>query len=76
MSNLFFITDWETIFKKGSISVNAYFPNDTWYDYYTGEVVANNGYVSLDAPLDKINVHVRAGYIVPYQYPDLTTKAR
>ena len=27
----------------------------------------------LNAPLEKINVHVRGGYVIPYQYPDVTT---
>ena len=33
-------------------------------------------YIQLEAPLDTINVHLRAGYIIPFQFPGLTTKAR
>ena len=32
--------------------------------------------IQLEAPLDTINVHLRAGYIIPFQFPGLTTKAR
>ena len=62
---------------KGATTVKAYFPNDTWYDFYTGALVnVTKQYTQLDAPLDTINVHVRGGHIIPTQYPDLTTTAR
>jgi alpha-glucosidase (family GH31 glycosyl hydrolase) len=57
--------------------VNAYFPQTTWYKYETGELVDNSetSYITLDAPLNEINVHIRGGFIVPYQIPSVTTKA-
>jgi lysosomal alpha-glucosidase len=60
--------------EQGATSVKAYFPSDTWYRYDTGELIkANGSYVTLDAPLEMINVHVRGGFIVPYQFPSVTT---
>lgn len=60
--------------EQGATSVKAYFPSDTWYRYDTGELIkANGSYVTLDAPLEMINVHVRGGFIVPYQFPNVTT---
>jgi alpha-glucosidase (family GH31 glycosyl hydrolase) len=58
--------------------VLAYFPNETWFNYYNGEILDNTDsfYIQLEAPLDTINVHLRAGYIIPFQFPGLTTKAR
>jgi alpha-glucosidase (family GH31 glycosyl hydrolase) len=34
------------------------------------------GHVTLDAPLDKINLHLRGGYIFPCQTEDINTDAR
>ncbi|XP_023930007.1 lysosomal alpha-glucosidase [Lingula anatina] len=55
-------------------SVQAYLPNDVWYDFFNGSLLTSNGgQVALDAPLDKINLHVRGGSIIPTQEPDVTT---
>ncbi|KAL5020347.1 hypothetical protein ScPMuIL_003239 [Solemya velum] len=61
------------VLKQGATSVNAYFPSDRWYDYFSGHVTSTGGRVTLSAPIDKINVHVRAGIIIPTQNPDVTT---
>ena len=60
---------------KGATFVNAYFPNETWYRYDTGELVEQFGNIKLDAPLDFINVHLRGGYVVPFQHASTTTTA-
>ncbi|XP_041838799.1 lysosomal alpha-glucosidase [Melanotaenia boesemani] len=53
--------------------VNGYFPEGLWYDYYTGDCVHSKGEeLRLHAPLDKINLHVREGSIIPTQTPNLT----
>uniref|UniRef100_A0A8C3J0N4 Maltase-glucoamylase n=1 Tax=Calidris pygmaea TaxID=425635 RepID=A0A8C3J0N4_9CHAR len=58
------------VLEKGAVSVNAYLPNARWYDYHTGEYVGFRGQFStLSAPLDKINLHVRGGHILPQQIP-------
>ena len=57
--------------------VVGYFPTDTWYDFYDGSRIQGNGTnVTLDAPMDKINLHVRGGSIIPMQDPALTTVDR
>jgi alpha-glucosidase (family GH31 glycosyl hydrolase) len=62
------------VLTQGSTSVNVYFPNDTWYSYYTGELINKRmEFTDLDAPLDLINIHVRGGFIVPWQHPAITT---
>lgn len=33
------------------------------------QVTSTGQFVELDAPLDKINVHVRGGFIIPMQAP-------
>lgn len=59
---------------ENSNVVNAYFPNDLWYDFYTGNALEGHGqYIYLDTPMDKINLHIRAGYILAMQQPSITT---
>ena len=59
---------------QGATSVMAYFnPNDTYYDIITAEMMTSSGWVKLDAPLEKINVHIRGGSIVPHQEAAATT---
>ncbi|XP_067276076.1 sucrase-isomaltase, intestinal [Pseudorasbora parva] len=54
--------------------VKGYVPNARWYDYHTGEVVGVRGqFVDMDTPLEKINLHVRGGYILPWQKPENNT---
>ncbi len=50
--------------------VHAYIPQDVWYDFTTGvELTTVGQFVDLDTPIQKINVHVRGGYIIPIQIP-------
>ncbi|CAG9332287.1 unnamed protein product [Blepharisma stoltei] len=52
---------------EGQTSVNVTLPNTTlWYDFFTGDPI-ESGNIQLDAPIDKINVIIRGGYIVPTQ---------
>ncbi|XP_031442858.1 lysosomal alpha-glucosidase-like [Clupea harengus] len=53
--------------------VLGYFPKGLWYDFYTGDSLASSGEdIKLDAPLDKINLHLREGSIIPTQRPNIT----
>ncbi|XP_077865950.1 lysosomal alpha-glucosidase-like, partial [Saccoglossus kowalevskii] len=67
------------VLEENATSVNAYFPADTWYDFYTGTRVTSQPskgkMITLDAPLDKLNLHVRGGRILPTQDPNTTTTA-
>jgi alpha-glucosidase (family GH31 glycosyl hydrolase) len=54
--------------------VDAYFPRGRWYDFFTGLFIDSPGqYQRLHTPLDKIQLHVRGGYIIPWQQPANTT---
>jgi len=58
-------------------TVRACFPAGTWYDWYTQQPRKYDQltYVDLYTPLDKINIHIRGGGIIPTQEPALTTGA-
>jgi len=64
------------VLEPNVTEVVGYFPNARWYDLYNGTLLnpQGAGWYTLDAPLSKINVHVRGGFIVPLQVPDVTTE--
>jgi alpha-glucosidase len=47
----------------------TYFPEEKFYDFYTGLYVNPNGeqYISVDAPLDRLPLFARAGFVTPIQ---------
>jgi alpha-glucosidase (family GH31 glycosyl hydrolase) len=64
------------VLEANTFKLKVYFPNDTWYDYYTGELITQtliNEFKLVEAPLDKINVYLRSGYIIPLQHCQTTT---
>nr|XP_058944408.1 maltase-glucoamylase-like [Pocillopora verrucosa] len=62
------------VLDEGRTAVNAYFPDDRWYDFYTGkEMSSRKSHLALDAPLDHIPLHVRGGHIIPTQEPAINT---
>uniref|UniRef100_A0A287DB05 P-type domain-containing protein n=1 Tax=Ictidomys tridecemlineatus TaxID=43179 RepID=A0A287DB05_ICTTR len=62
------------VLQANARSVTAYFPGARWYDYYSGvDINARGMWKDLAAPLDHINLHVRGGYILPWQEPALNT---
>uniref|UniRef100_A0A8C9WKT5 Maltase n=1 Tax=Scleropages formosus TaxID=113540 RepID=A0A8C9WKT5_SCLFO len=49
--------------------VTAYVPEGRWYDYNT----ISKNWMVMPTPLEHINLHVRGGYILPWQTPENTT---
>ncbi|ODM98931.1 Maltase-glucoamylase, intestinal, partial [Orchesella cincta] len=65
------------VLDEDQTTVQAYFPDSRFYDYYTGaEVSVRGNWTTLDAPLDFINVHVHGGSIIVTQVPALNTDAQ
>ncbi|CAL8345363.1 unnamed protein product, partial [Arctogadus glacialis] len=61
--------------EPGVTNVKAYVPDTRWYDYHTAEVLPVRGeMVTMPTPLDHINLHVRGGYILPWQKAENNTK--
>uniref|UniRef100_A0A671FXC9 Maltase-glucoamylase n=1 Tax=Rhinolophus ferrumequinum TaxID=59479 RepID=A0A671FXC9_RHIFE len=62
------------VLEPNARNVTAYFPRARWYDYYTGvDIKARGEWKSLAAPLDHINLHIRGGFILPWQEPAQNT---
>ncbi|XP_076591162.1 sucrase-isomaltase, intestinal [Chaetodon auriga] len=60
--------------EPGVKHVQGYFPNARWYNYYTAEDIGLHGVTRrIVTPLDHINLHVRGGYILPWQKPENNT---
>ncbi|KAK7909767.1 hypothetical protein WMY93_014451 [Mugilogobius chulae] len=59
---------------KGVREVQGYVPQARWYDYHTAKDVGVRGQmVTMPTPLNHINLHVRGGYILPWQKPERNT---
>ncbi|CAF4104310.1 unnamed protein product [Adineta steineri] len=53
-----------------STIVHAYIPQDTWYEFPSGVKIKTVGqFVDLNTPIQKINVHLRGGFIIPMKIP-------
>ncbi|XP_053799414.1 sucrase-isomaltase, intestinal-like isoform X2 [Vidua chalybeata] len=64
------------VLDEATRSVSVYFPEAQWFDYYTGLEVPSawkKTYVTVSAPLEKIPLYIRGGYILPQQAPATTT---
>uniref|UniRef100_A0A803W8P3 Alpha glucosidase n=1 Tax=Ficedula albicollis TaxID=59894 RepID=A0A803W8P3_FICAL len=62
------------VLEAGQTKVRGYFPAGTWYSLAGDSTIHSKGqWILLPAPLDTINVHVRAGHILPLQEPAFST---
>uniref|UniRef100_A0A8D2MKH1 LYAG glucosidase n=1 Tax=Zonotrichia albicollis TaxID=44394 RepID=A0A8D2MKH1_ZONAL len=72
------------VLEAGQTKVSGYFPAGTWYSltgvgapalpWHPDSTIHSKGqWIILPAPLDTINVHVRAGHILPLQEPAFST---
>ena len=52
------------ILRQGAVARSVYLPNDTWFDFWTGEKFQGGDHVLADAPTDTIPLFVRAGAIL------------
>ncbi|KAJ4818147.1 Alpha-glucosidase [Rhynchospora pubera] len=65
------------VLDRGATTVKAMFPPGTWYNLFdmTKVVVSKDAsFLTLDAPLNEINVHVYQGTVLPMQRGGLISK--
>ncbi|MED6173372.1 NAD(P)H-dependent D-xylose reductase (XR) [Stylosanthes scabra] len=65
------------VLEQGKTQVNALFPPGTWYSLFDlrNTIVSKDGaYVTLDAPLNVVNVHLYENAIVPMQQGGMVSK--
>ncbi|XP_023614656.1 LOW QUALITY PROTEIN: probable maltase-glucoamylase 2 [Myotis lucifugus] len=62
------------VLTSNTFEVRAYFPRARWYDYSMESGNTSTGeWRILEAPLDHINLHIRGGYILPWQEAAMNT---
>ncbi|XP_070371020.1 maltase-glucoamylase isoform X1 [Equus asinus] len=62
------------VLESNTFEIHAYFPSARWYDYSTESGnTATGEWKTLQAPLDHINLHIRGGYILPWQESAMNT---
>ncbi|EJD51399.1 hypothetical protein AURDEDRAFT_135087 [Auricularia subglabra TFB-10046 SS5] len=53
------------VLEEGATAVKGVLPGneeaENWYDFWTHELATGKGNITMDAPLSKINVHIRGG---------------
>ena len=55
--------------REGATAWSAYLPSGGWYDFWTQQRYCGPTGVTVDAPLDRLPLFVRAGAIVPLAPP-------
>lgn len=55
------------VVKDGEDEWNVYLPRGDWYDFRNDHLVAGPANVTVEAPLDRIPIFVRAGSLIPTQ---------
>ena len=56
--------------EEGSSVKNIYFPGGKWMDFFTGEVVPGNRYLTVKADITHIPVYIKENSIIPLNLTD------
>ncbi len=55
------------ILEQGATSRSLYLPEGEWYDFWTKEKIAGGKSITVQAPIDNMPIHIKAGAIIPMQ---------
>jgi alpha-D-xyloside xylohydrolase len=58
----------------GAAQRAVYLPQGTWFDYWTGERYAGSQRITVEPPLERIPLFVKAGTLLPLAQPTLHTQ--
>jgi alpha-glucosidase len=62
------------VMAAGGTARHVYLPAGSWLDFHTGERHEGGQFITAAAPLDRIPVFARGGYVIPmYERPPLST---
>jgi alpha-glucosidase len=53
------------VLEKGATKRDVYLPRGVWYEYHTGKLIDGAQRVTVDAPLERLPLYVRAGRVIP-----------
>jgi oligosaccharide 4-alpha-D-glucosyltransferase len=62
------------VMERGANSRTVYLPNGKWIDYWTEDVYSGEAWVTVDTPLERIPLFVKAGSFIPMVPQIETTK--
>lgn len=63
------------VMKPGQTARSVYLPQGTWYDWYTGAAYGGEGYVTAQAPLERIPLFARGGSVIACHARNLQSTA-
>ncbi|KGL74967.1 Maltase-glucoamylase, intestinal, partial [Tinamus guttatus] len=64
------------VLDSGVEVIQAYIPDAVWYDYDTGAKISwRKQWIDMYLPIDKMGLHLRGGYVFPFQQPANSTDA-
>jgi alpha-D-xyloside xylohydrolase len=53
------------VVEPGATSRRVYFPESTWYDFWTGSSIQGGRSADMPAPIDRLPLFIRSGSIIP-----------
>ena len=53
------------VYKQGATTREVHFPEGAWINYWTGEKIDGGQTLTMDAPINRIPVFVKAGAVIP-----------
>ena len=75
-SEAYLLGDWllvHPVVDAGATTREVHLPAGRWIDWFTGEILEGSAVLEVDAPLDRLPLHLAEGGIVPLLRPTIDT---